>query len=310
MKVIRIFDPWKNKLCTCPFKYTINPYTGCSHFCLYCYATSYIGRRKSKPKEKLLERIRDDLNEINPIYPIDMSLSSDPYPPEEKVFRSTRKVLEVILPRGFKVQITTKSDLYLLDIDIISKYNVAISETITTLDESLAKRLEPGAPSPKRRLKALEKLSEIGVPFSVRIDPIIPGLNDDPEELKEIVETVANIGARHIVTSTYKARPDNFKRMISAFPEFGSKWRKLYYPKGKITWGYAYLPIDLRKKLLRPVVEKARILGLTYATCREGLLSKEFFNTPTCDGTHLIPIRVKPRIKSNQRLDRIIMSDS
>jgi len=306
MKAIRPFDPWKSKLCTCPFKYTINPYTGCSHFCLYCYATSYIGRRKSKPKENLLEKIKDDLNEINPRYPIDMSLSSDPYPPEEKVFRLTRKVLEIILPRGFKVQITTKSDLYLLDIDIISKYNVAISETITTLDESLAKKLEPGAPSPKRRLKALEKLSEIGVPFSVRIDPIIPGLNDDSDELKELVEVVTNIGARHIVTSTYKARPDNFKRMILAFPEFESKWRKLYYPKGKITWGYAYLPIDLRKKLLRPVVEKARALGLTYATCREGLLSKEFFNAPTCDGTHLIPERVKPRIKNNQRLDSII----
>jgi len=291
--VLKLFDPWRSKLCTCPVKYTINPYTGCSHKCLYCYATSYIGYKESRPKENLIKRLHDDLRKINPRIPIDMSLSSDPYPPQEKMLRITRNVLKVLLPLGLKVQITTKSNLFLLDLDLIRKYNVAVSVTITTLDNSLAKRIEPFAPSPKDRIHALEKLSCADVPFSVRIDPIIPFLNDDEKELKEIVQIVANIGAKHIVVSTYKAKPDNFSRMVYEFPELETKWRRLYYPRGKIGIRYAYLPIEFRKKLIYPVVNEARKLKLTYATCREALTSPEFFNAPSCDGTHLIPERIK-----------------
>jgi len=295
LSVLKPFDPWRSKLCTCPPKYTINPYTGCSHRCLYCYATAYIKQRKSKPKENIASRLLNDLRKFDPRYPIDMSLSSDPYPPEEEKYRVTRKILKILLPMGVKVQITTKSDLYLLDLDLISRYNVAVSITITTLDDSLARRLEPFAPSPSKRLKALEKLPELGVPFSVRIDPVIPYLNDDPETLRGLVREVVSIGAQHVVTSTYKARPDNFLRMIKEFPELEVRWRKLYYPRGRIKFGYAYLPIELRKKLLLPVTDEARKLGVTYATCREGLLTKEFFNTITCDGTHLIPIKTQPQ---------------
>lgn len=300
MGVLTLFDPWKNPLCTCPRKYTLNPYTGCSHRCLYCYATAYIRSDRSKPKQDLISRLRSDLKRIDPRYPIDMSLSSDPYPPEERVLGLTRRVLEILLPLGLRVQITTKSDIYLRDIDLISKHNVAVSATITTLDSSLARKLEPHAPSPQSRLKTLEKLSEYNVPFSVRIDPIIPFLNDDANELRELVRTVASIGAKHIVTSTYKAKPDNFKRMIGAFPELEERWMKLYFPKGKIKRSYAYLPTEIRKKILWPVVDEARKLGLTYATCRENLVTPEYFYAPSCDGTHLIPIRLKPKRISSQ----------
>ena len=312
MSVLRLFDPWRSRLCTCPPKYTINPYTGCSHRCLYCYATAYIRSRKSTPKDNLIKRLLTDIRNVNPEYPIDMSLSSDPYPPIEEKLRITRKVLEILLPIGFKVQITTKSDLFLLDLDLISTHNMAISVTITTLDNSLAKRLEPFAPLPSRRLKALEKLAEMEVPFSVRIDPIIPFLNDDEKSLRNLVREVVSIGAKHIVTSTYKARPDNFMKLVNEFPEFEDKWKRLYYPKGKIKSSYAYLPVNLRKKLLLPVTSEARKLGITYATCREGLLTKEFFNTITCDGTHLIPNRIKfkklERISKNLKLDNFLTS--
>jgi len=83
--------------------------------------------------------------------------------------------------------------------------------------------------------------------------------------------------------------------MIKEFPELEVKWQKLYYPRGRIKFGYAYLPVELRKKLLLPVTDEARKLGVTYATCREGLLTKEFFNTITCDGAHLIPIKTQPQ---------------
>lgn len=226
-----------------------------------------------------------------------MSLSSDPYPPEEKTLCLTRKVLELLLPMGLRVQITTKSNLFIRDIDLISRFNVAVSVTITTLDSSLAKRLEPNAPSPDDRLKALEILRNYDVPFSVRIDPIVPFLNDDESDLRMLVRELKNIGAKHVVTSVYKAKPDNFSRMVRAFPELETTWLNIYYPKRKMKLGYAYAPIDLRKKLLWPVVDEASKVGLSYATCREGLDTPKYFRAASCDGTHLIPTRIEPSTK-------------
>ena len=292
MYFLRIFDPWKNPLCTCPLKYSLNPYTGCSHGCLYCYATSYIRRRKSVPKKDFIKLLRKDLLKANRRIPISMSNSSDPYPPEELKFKLTRKALELMIPAGFKILIVTKSNIVTRDLDVIKGGNVSVSITITTLNDELARIVEPNAPPPSLRVKAIEELVKNEIPVSVRIDPIIPFLNDNPEKLREIVRKLASIGVKHIVTSTYKVRYDNFKRMITAFPHLKDKWRALYFKEGKFFKGSWYLEKELRKNLLKPVVDEAKKLGITYATCREGLTTKEFFSAPTCDGTHLIPVRI------------------
>jgi len=296
--VLSVFDPWSSPLCTCPFKYSLHPYTGCSHQCLYCYATSYIRVERSTPKKDFIKRLLRDLERANPQIPISMSNSSDPYPPEEAAYKLTRKTLEILLPRGFKVLVVTKGALVARDADLLSKGNAAVTMTITTLDENLAKRLEPGAPSPRERINALRVLVEHNVPVGVRVDPIIPFLNDDESEIKELIETLASIGVKFIVTSTYKARPDNLKRMKKGFPEIADKLDRLYRASGEWVRGYWYLPLILRKKLLRPVIEAARKMGLEYATCREGLTSREWFNAKSCDGTHLIPLRVEPKKKT------------
>jgi len=288
-QVIRRFDPWRGKLCTCPPKYTLNPYTGCSHMCLYCYATSYIGRRKSTPKNNLIRRVLHDLKIIDKNLVINMSTSSDPYPPEEYHHNLTRRVLELLIRSSCKILITTKSNMFMRDLDIIRNGKAAVMITITTLDKNLARKLEPGAPSPEDRLRAIEKAAEESIPVGVRIDPVIPYINDDPRELKELVRTVVTAGARHITTSTYKAKPDNFKRMIEAFPELEEKFRKLYYNESEIINGYRYLKIDIRRRLLRPIIEEAERLKVTYATCREGIL--EYRRAESCDGSHLINMK-------------------
>ncbi len=293
--VLTIFDPWNSPLCTCPLKYSLHPYTGCSYQCLYCYATSYIKVKKSIPKKNFIKRLLRDLEKANPQIPISMSNSSDPYPPEEKEYMLTRRTLETLLPRGYKVLVVTKGTLVARDVDLLSKGNAAVTMTITTLDKNLAKRLEPFAPPPHERLRALKILVEQNVPVGVRIDPIIPFLNDDKKGIRELVETLASIGVKFIVTSTYKARPDNLKRMKAGFPEIASRLDKLYRVEGSWIRGYWYLPLELRKKLLKPVIEYARQNGMEYATCREGLTSRDWFNARSCDGTHLIPLRVKPR---------------
>ncbi|RLE65695.1 MAG: radical SAM protein [Thermoprotei archaeon] len=289
---LRLFDPWKNPLCTCPPKYSLQPYTGCSHKCLYCYASSYIGYRDSLPKKDFIKKLLRDLRKADKNLPVSISNSSDPYPPMEKEIKLTRQALKLLLNLGFKVLIVTKSNLVLRDVDLLSSGNASISLTITTLNEALAKRMEPHAPPPSARLTAIKKLCEEGIPVSVRIDPIIPGINDDPAELEELVSRVADKGALHIVASTYKVKLDNLGRMSRAFPEKAVEWRKLYLKYGARIKGYWYLPERLRKRLLEPVLKQARKERISYAVCREGFRSKDFFNAPSCDGSHLIPLRI------------------
>lgn len=284
--VLRIFDPWRNPLCTCRLKYSLHPYTGCSHQCLYCYASSYIGRRNSAPKEKFIHRLRKDLKKADKNLFVNISTSSDPYPPIEKEIMLTRQTLEVLVGEGFKILVTTKSDLVYRDTDLLSKTPSVVSITITTLDEELAKIIEPSAPTPTDRLKAVEKLIAKGIPVCIRIDPIIPGLNDNPGDLKKLISAIADIGVKHVVTSSFKAKPDGLNRLIKAFPEKRELWLKLYFGEGERIKGYMYLNREFRAKLLEPIIRFSLDKGLTIATCREGL-EPVFSRAPSCDGQHL-----------------------
>ncbi|MCD6196832.1 MAG: radical SAM protein [Staphylothermus sp.] len=294
LRVIRLFDPWKSPLCTCPRKYSLHPYTGCSHFCLYCYATSYIGRRPSTPKNMFLRNLRSDLKRINKNLVVEISTSSDPYPPVEKWLLLTRKTLELLVEHKVKTLITTKGSIVVRDIDLLLMTPSAVMITITTLDNRIAKIMEPGAPTPDKRVEAVKQLAESKIPVGVRIDPIIPGINDDFYSIKELIDQVIDAGAKHVVVSTYKARWDNLKRMIEAFPECSEYWQKLYIIDGKRIHGYMYLDRSLREKILKPIIDYAQSKKITIATCREGL-GPEYFKAPSCDGTHLI--RFHPGMK-------------
>lgn len=289
LKVVRQFDPWNSPLCTCPRKYSLHPYTGCSHFCLYCYATSYIGRKPSMPKKHFLRRLKHDLSRINKSLVIEMSTSSDPYPPIESWMMLTRKTLELLVKHRVKILITTKSNIVARDADLLLKTPSAIMLTITTINDEIARKLEPGAPPPSKRIATIKELAAKKLPVGVRIDPIIPGLNDDPQEIKELIEEIADAGAKHIVTSTYKLRWDSFRRMTAEFPELEKYLRKLYIEQGERIHGYIYLPKNIRAKLLRPAIDYGLRKGLTVATCREGL-GQDYFRALSCDGTHLIHI--------------------
>ncbi len=292
LSIVQEFDPWKSKLCTCPPKYSLQPYTGCSHKCLYCYATSYIGYRESTAKRDVLKRLRRDLRFLDPLRHINISTSSDPYPPIEEELKLTRSVLKLLLPLGFRILITTKSHLVQRDADILSTGNAAVTITVTTMDESLARRLEPGAPPPSLRIRALEKLSSHGVPVGLRLDPILPYLNDDEHMIKEVLEAAYAAGVRFVVTSTYKARPDNLKRVLNEFPELEQRYHRLYRVEGSWVHGYYYLPARVRIELLHLVKRYALKLGMEFATCREGVA--EINTARSCDGSHLIPQRISP----------------
>ncbi|MEM4576134.1 MAG: radical SAM protein [Candidatus Nezhaarchaeales archaeon] len=291
MSVVIPFDPWKGKLCTCPPKYSFSPYTGCSHGCLYCYATSYIKVTNSRPKADLERKLIRDLVRIIRELPISIANSSDPYPPIESKLHITRRCLEMLLPRGLKVMIITKSNIIVRDIDLISKGNCAVSFTVTTLDDKLASIIEPGAPRPSDRIKAIKRLSQEGVPCIARIDPIIPGLNDDYTNLRKLVEELVKSGVKHISSSTYKAKPDNLARMTRAFPERAKYWYSLYYEEGFKVGASRYLKDDMRFNLMKTIKEIVDEHGISFSTCREGF--KNLNTSTTCDGTHLIPLRIR-----------------
>ena len=192
------------------FDRSINPYRGCEHGCIYCFARpthAYLGlspgldfesRLFYKPEAaRLLEKELRARN-YQP-QPIAIGTNTDPYQPVEREQELMRRILEVLQRFNHPVTIVTKSALVTRDIDILAPMaalglaRVAVS--VTTLDPELARTLEPRASTPKRRLQALRELSDAGIPTTVMAAPMIPALND--HEMEHILEAAAQAGARH-----------------------------------------------------------------------------------------------------------------
>ena len=191
-----------------PFDRSINPYRGCEHGCIYCYARpshAYLGfspgldfetRLVFKPDAAAL--LRAEL--ARPGYtcaPIALGSNTDPYQPVERDLGITRAVLEVLAECGHPVMIVTKSARVERDIDILAAMAGAnlcsVAVSVTTLDRSLARRMEPRASAPHRRLETVRRLSGAGVPTGVMAAPMIPFLNDG--ELETILEHAREAGA-------------------------------------------------------------------------------------------------------------------
>jgi len=157
-----------------------------------------------------------------------------------------------------------------------------VAVTITTDDDEIAKTIEPQAPPPSDRLKAVETLTSKGVPTSVRIDPIIPFLNGNQERL---VKTLASVGVKHITSSTYKVRADNWRRFSATAPSLSAKLATLYFDRGEKLCGNYFLPSALRLQLMSPVAALAKKFHMKFGTCRENLSG---LNTAACDGSWLL----------------------
>lgn len=281
MALITVFDPWKNQFCTCPEKYSLSPYTGCGHNCLYCYASSYIKDfHHPLPKKDFLKTLEREIKKIPENSILTMANSSDPYLPLEKKLRLTQNTLQILKKYPLRTMLVTKSCLILRDYSILKEFKkIAACVTITSLKPSLAKKLETCAPTPKQRLKTIEKLSKI-IPVICRFDPLIYPVNTS--EIKNIVKEVKNLGAKQIITSTYKAKPDNFQRMIAGFPEHQALWHQLYIKEGQRINRCLHLPKKLREKLIAEVRDNCLKENIAFSSCREGFNS---LNTSACDGS-------------------------
>ncbi len=189
------------------FDRSINPYRGCEHGCVYCFARpthanmglssglDFESKLFVKPDAPaLLERELSDPHYVPRT--IAIGTNTDPYQPIEKRYAVMRGILEVLEKFGHPVGIVTKSALIVRDIDILARMArrnlVKVAISVTTLDPKLARAMEPRAATPPRRLEALRKLSEAGVPTSVMVAPVIPALNDP--EIERILDAAAAAG--------------------------------------------------------------------------------------------------------------------
>ncbi|MFN4046354.1 MAG: radical SAM protein [Acidilobaceae archaeon] len=184
--------------------YALNPYAGCSFGCIYCYARLYTSDRRASRrwgeavvvKSNIVKVLEREARRI-PKGVVGLGTITDGYQTVESVFKLTRKSLEILFGRGFHVSIQTKSPMVLRDLDMLSaeRGKVDVGFTITTLKAEIAGLIEPYAPPPLARLRALEKLSKTGIKTWVFYGPIIPGLNDDIETAESIAALSANTGS-------------------------------------------------------------------------------------------------------------------
>jgi DNA repair photolyase len=240
-----------------------------------------VGFNECKPKKDLLERLRHEAPKLKGEL-VSVSNSSDPYPRVEQYTGLTRRCLEILVESKCRIQIITKSNLVVRDDDLLKQVPSTVAFTIITNDNQLAKTLEPNAPLPSQRLSAAEDLINQGIPVSVRIDPIIPFINDQPQEL---IKILAAIGVKHITSSTYKVKPDNWKRLSTVLPDVAEKLEPLYFKEGERVGGNILLHRDVRMKILKNIRDLVDVEGLKFGCCREGL---ERLNTASCDGSWLL----------------------
>lgn len=192
-----------------PFDRSINAYRGCEHGCIYCFARPSHAYHDLSPgldfETKLFAKpdaaalLRAEL--MKPGYsprPIAMGTNTDPYQPIEAKWRITRALLEVLSECDHPASITTKSDRVTRDIDLLApmaaKGLTGVALSITSLDPKIARTLEPRAPHPEKRLAALSKLADAGIPAFVSLAPVVPGITD--HEMEHILERAAEAGAR------------------------------------------------------------------------------------------------------------------
>lgn len=221
-------------------KYNFNIYRGCELQCIYCDSRSECYRiedfNELTIKVNAIELLRKELASKRKKGTVGTGAMGDPYTISERKYQMTRKALEAIAEFRYPVHITTKSNLVLRDIEILEEINkvyASVAITLTTVDDELARKIEPFAPPPSERLKALGILSELGICTSITMMPILPFIEDNKKNLLDIVQQAKRYGVKHIVpylgmTLRDRQRAYYYDKLDELFPGMREKYEKRF----------------------------------------------------------------------------------
>ncbi len=236
------------------FEYCLNPYIGCSHGCIYCYAT-FMKRFRNHPEEwgsfvdvkvNLLDILLKEVQKKR-IGEVGIGTVQDAYQPIEAKYRITRQATKILIENNFPFEILTKSSLIVRDIDLFKGYDRACVElTLTTLDENIRKIFEPQAASVPARIKALKNLIENKIETNVFFGPVIPYFSDSAEHIRKVFTKIQEIGIKRVLVDKLNYLESKIGKIIQAikadYPKAISYYRNILRDQDKYK-------INLRKTI-------------------------------------------------------------
>ena len=255
-----------------PFSWTINPYRGCSHACVYCFARpthTFMDMNAGRDFEsKIVVKVNaPDVLQRELAAPrwkgehVAMGTATDPYQRAEGRYRLMPRIIGALASARNPFSILTKGTLILRDLELLQEASttapVSTSFSIGTLDDDAWRRSEPGTPHPRERMAAVAKLNEAGIPCGVLVAPVLPGITDDPRMLREVVSAALDAGATHVSPILLHLRPgvrEGFMDWLQEqYPELVERYEQRYVR--------SYAPPADRRELGRRVSSIVRSAG-------------------------------------------------
>ena len=256
------------------FDWSLNPYMGCVHRCTFCYVRAFELRadRPSDDRYGTSIRVKVNVAEVlrrelaRPSWArecVAIGAATDPYQPAEGHYRLTRACIEALAEARNPFSIITRGPMIVRDVDVLveaaRRASVSVTFSIPTLDEDVWRRTEPSTAHPRQRLRAVARLVEAGIKTGVGMAPVLPGISDRPEQLREVVQAAREAGAAGVWTNLLFLRPGTrehfLEHLAEDWPELVPRYRELYRER-------AYLRAEETKPVRLQVSALARELGV------------------------------------------------
>jgi DNA repair photolyase len=256
------------------FKWSLNPYMGCVHRCTFCYVRHFEHRSDRPSDDRYGTSIRVKTNVADVLRRelaraswehelVAIGAATDPYQPAEGRYKLTRACLEALRDAANPFTIITRGPMIVRDVDVLveaaQRASVSVTFSVPTVDEEVWKRTEPSTAHPRQRLKAVKELVAAGVDARVGMAPILPGISDRPDQLREVVRAAREAGATGIWANLLFLRPGTREHFLSHlaedWPELLPEYEELYAQK-------AYLGADVMKPVREEVSRLAREYGI------------------------------------------------
>jgi DNA repair photolyase len=252
------------------FDWSLNPYMGCVHRCTFCYVRAFEQRADRPSDERYGTSIRVKVNVAEvlrrelarPSWEGDsvvVGAATDPYQPAEGRYRLTRACIEAFAEATNPFSLITRGPMIVRDLDVLTeaarRAEVSITFSIPTLDDEVWRKTEPSTAHPRQRLRAVKELVDAGIKVGVGLAPILPGISDKPEQLREVVKAARQAGATGVWTNLLFLRPGTREHFLE---HLAADWPGLVEQYERLYEGRAYLPSEEGKPVRRQVADLAR----------------------------------------------------